>query len=303
MSVYIRAKELILGSRLKRLSDRFLNEVSVIYKSQNIPFEPSWFAIFYILDRHGKTTISQLAYELDLTQSAISQTISILENKGLIKVGTQKGDKRIKVLELTEDAFKLLLQVKPLWKLIKAKMREVLNEGENSKYLLEALDELEISCQRKSLSQRVLEELSNIDYSIVADYRGEFYLQLKRLFFNWMFNFGCIKSSLVNDFKDTLKKSKLLFALKDREAVACVLGVEEKAETLVFVCDKDDVDNRIAAELFLRFIGQFSLKKAKVYLDADKPLIIKILAENGFRKVATEEKTDVNKRLAIFERG
>ncbi|WP_025209179.1 MarR family winged helix-turn-helix transcriptional regulator [Hippea sp. KM1] len=303
MSVYLQAKELILGSRFKRLSDRFFNEVALIYKSQNIPFEPSWFAIFYILDRHGKTTISQIAQQLDLTQSAISQTISTLEGKGLVRVGSQKGDKRIKVVELTEEAFKLLSEVKPLWKLIRAKMREILNEGDNSRYMLEALEEFELACQKKSLSQRVLEELNNTDYSVVWGYRGEFYLQLKRLFFDWMFNFGCIEESFVNDFKGILKGAKLLFALKDREVVACVLGLTNKDKNLVFVCDRDDVDNRIAAELFLRFVEQYELNKARVYFDADKPLIINILKQNGFLRVSIQERPDVNRRLAIFERG
>jgi len=46
MNIYADAGLLILGTRMKRISDRFLSEVSKIYKERKIGFEPVWFPVF-----------------------------------------------------------------------------------------------------------------------------------------------------------------------------------------------------------------------------------------------------------------
>ncbi|MEJ2628142.1 MAG: helix-turn-helix domain-containing protein, partial [bacterium] len=73
---YRRVGELILGTRLKRISDKFLTDVSKIYKKLNIPFEVSWFPIFYLLNEKGKLSVTDLARELEITHSAVSQMIN-----------------------------------------------------------------------------------------------------------------------------------------------------------------------------------------------------------------------------------
>ena len=40
---------LVFGSRLKRLGDTFINDINRIYKDHKIPFDASWFPVFYIL--------------------------------------------------------------------------------------------------------------------------------------------------------------------------------------------------------------------------------------------------------------
>ena len=69
MSFYSEIGELILGTRLKRISERFLIDLSKIYKSRNIPFEPSWFSIFYLLDQNKQMSIGEIASKMDISQS------------------------------------------------------------------------------------------------------------------------------------------------------------------------------------------------------------------------------------------
>ena len=84
MIFYREAGELIFGSRLKRISERFLMDVSKIYKSLNIPFEVSWFPLFYLLNERGKLSVTEIARELEITHSAVSQLVTILQKKKLI---------------------------------------------------------------------------------------------------------------------------------------------------------------------------------------------------------------------------
>ncbi len=302
MLVYSLAGELILGSRFKRLSDKYLSNVYRIYREQNIDFEPSWFSIFYLLDRYNQITITDISQMLDLTQSAISQMVSTLESKNLVKVEVHSRDKRVRVVSFTEKGKELLASVKPIWKLIKSKMREMLDEGDNSKYLLDALEEVEVSFERKPLADRVLESLREGGYFFVK-YQDDYYLPLKRILFDWMFNFGAPDSSIVNSFKDAVERNRerILLAVRDREVVASVFGFKSKKDGVVsIVCDREDIDNKIALGLLSKFF-ETNEKPDRVYFDADKPMIEDFLKREGFVKSKIIEKSDVNKKLAVFE--
>jgi len=301
MLIYSLAGELILGSRFKRLSDKYLSNVYRIYREQNIDFEPSWFSIFYLLDRYNQITISDISQMLDLTQSAISQMVSTLESKNLVKVEVHSRDKRVRVVSFTEKGKELLASVKPIWKLIKSRMREMLDEGENSRYLLDALEEIEVSFERKPLVDRVLESLREGGYFFVK-YREDYYLPLKRIFFEWMFNFGAPDGSIVNSFKDIVNRNRdrILLAVKDREVVASVFGFKKEGEgNLCIVCDREDIDNKVALRLLSKFF-ETNEKPDRVYFDADKPMIENFLKIHGFVKAKIVERDDVNKKLAVF---
>ena len=302
MLVYSLAGELILGSRFKRLSDKYLSNVYRIYREQNIDFEPSWFSIFYLLDRYNQITITDISQMLDLTQSAISQMVSTLESKNLVKVEVHRKDKRVRVVSFTEKGKELLVSVKPIWKLIKSNMREILNEGDNSKYLLDALDEMEVSFERKPLAERVLESLREGGYFFVK-YQKDYYLPLKRILFDWMFNFGAPYSDVVNSFEEIVNKNRdrILLAVKDREVVASAFCFEKEDNGNVCVlCDREDIDNKIAFSLLSKFF-EISEKPDKVYFDADKFMIENFLKKHGFVESKIVEKKDVNKRLAVYE--
>ena len=163
MEFYRRTGELIFGTRLKRISDKFLMDVSKIYKSLKIPFETSWFPLFYLLNERGELSVTEIARELKITHSAISQMVTILEKKKLIKFLKDKNDKRKRLIYFTPQGLKLLGTLVPIWESIKNKMEEILKEKEHSRYLLVALNELEDSMEKDSLYQRVIKDLRKIN--------------------------------------------------------------------------------------------------------------------------------------------
>lgn len=159
MSVYKIAGELIVASRLKRLSEKFLSDVSKVYKSEELPFETSYFPVFYLLDLYGTLKISDVAQELEITQSGASQMVNALVKKGLIRYVKDKGDKRIRTISFTTFGAELLNEIKPIWKSIQNSYRALLEEGDNSRYFFQALEEIEDNSTRKNLFTRVSEEL------------------------------------------------------------------------------------------------------------------------------------------------
>lgn len=163
MTFYQNVGELILGTRLKRLSDRLLTDISKIYKSKEIPFEPSWFPVFYLLDNKEKLSVSELAQITGITQSGASQMVTLLVRKGLIEYSHDEADKRVRYFSFTPEGLSLLGDIKPVWKSLKASIHSLLSENESSALLFSALAEFEDSMETKSVYSRVIENLNKTE--------------------------------------------------------------------------------------------------------------------------------------------
>lgn len=159
MSFYKEAGELIFGTRLKRISDRFLLDVSQVYKKLEIPFEVSWFPLFYLLHHKNGLSVTEIARELHITHSAVSQLVTNLEKKNLVMFIDDKNDRRKRIIGFTEKGHKMMHELKPVWKSMKESMRFLLNKKENSARLLKALDEIEETLEKQSLCERVLKNI------------------------------------------------------------------------------------------------------------------------------------------------
>ena len=64
-----------LGSRLKRLSDRLMQDGNLIYQELGLDFKPAWFPTFELLHRQGATPVGQIAQQVGVTHVAINQVL------------------------------------------------------------------------------------------------------------------------------------------------------------------------------------------------------------------------------------
>ncbi|MEO1784190.1 MarR family winged helix-turn-helix transcriptional regulator [Thermodesulfobium sp. 4217-1] len=299
MRIFDSARELILGTRLKQLSDRYLGDVSKIYKKCGIEFEPSWFGIFFLLDRHKSLTLSEIAENMDITLSGISQIILILSKKNLIVANTIKNDKRKKVISLTAKGEDLLRRVKPIWKSISLKMNEILLEGGHSKNLLDALSEVERSFEKLSLSERVLLHIHSSKFT-TQKFSPKYYSNLKKLIFHWIYDFYI--PHFVSDLKNTLEKNAehILFALKDREVAAAAIGIMENDSLNLYLFDRSDVDDSILTLISQRYIEHNLQKISSIELDSGKSALREFIEERGFKFEREKSFPDSTKMLAIY---
>ncbi|RXK86178.1 MarR family winged helix-turn-helix transcriptional regulator [Filimonas effusa] len=155
MNFYQSLGFLVFGSRLKRLGDTFLGDVSAIYKAHQIPFDASWFPVFYLLSREKEVSIKDIAETLNTSHSAASQMVSNLEEKGLIKTTASASDARRKVVTFTSKGSKLLQKIQPVWEALQQAMQQLAHESAASAQVLTALTELENNIQANSLFNRV----------------------------------------------------------------------------------------------------------------------------------------------------
>lgn len=162
--MYRELGSLLLASRMKRLGDRLLSEIARAYRGLNIGFEPSWFPVFYLLDRDEVHSVSSLAREMGVTDSAVSQLIRQLKEREFIKMTTQKIDKRTGNIQLSESGTDLLNQVKPVWQAIESTLEENLISGHYGPSLLYALAELEDFIDKNDLAQRINDQVNVLLY-------------------------------------------------------------------------------------------------------------------------------------------
>ncbi|UPK71611.1 MarR family winged helix-turn-helix transcriptional regulator [Chitinophaga filiformis] len=161
MSFYASLGYLVFGSRLRRLSEYFLMEVNKVYEQSGIAFDASWFPVFYILSRQQNIPLIDIAEQLEVSHSAVSQLITGLKKKGLVKTAPCPDDGRRQLVMLSKKGEELLQQVQPVWAAITEAMKELTEEHKQSRLLLEAVSQVESAVQETPLSIRILASMKN----------------------------------------------------------------------------------------------------------------------------------------------
>ena len=166
MDFYKAAGGLILGTRLKRLSDRFLQEVGQIYQELEIEFEPSWFPVFFLIREKGDLSMTDIASAMDVSHSAISQMISSLRKRELIQLIEDPQDARRKKISLTKFGEDLLQKVTPVWHSMQLAMPSLWGGESQQREFLEGLDALEDRLSQKVFSAKTLSLVPDLDFEL-----------------------------------------------------------------------------------------------------------------------------------------
>jgi DNA-binding MarR family transcriptional regulator len=152
---YEKLGQLVLGSRLRKLSERLMLEMGNIYKAKSIEFEPGWFHIMYLLSENEKMSITQISEMLQVSHPSVIQVIGVLEKRDIVKISIDSNDKRKRMVELSDNGTNLLERIKPVWNEIDQMMIAFLSEDEFSKNILNAITEIEKKLDSKPLSERM----------------------------------------------------------------------------------------------------------------------------------------------------
>jgi DNA-binding MarR family transcriptional regulator len=146
------------GTRLKLLTEKFLQDAGKVYKYKNIEFEPRWFVMFSLLSEISPLSITEITAELGFTQPAVTQIANILIEKKLVKAVTHKTDTRVKLLELTAKAKKLIPELKPVWEGFNSAINDLFYETGYD--VLKVIDNIESALEKKDMFTRVKEKIN-----------------------------------------------------------------------------------------------------------------------------------------------
>jgi DNA-binding MarR family transcriptional regulator len=162
MNFYQNLGYLVLGSRLRRLSEVFLSEINRAYQNQAIDFDASWFPVFYLLSKNGSLSIKELSEQIEISHPAASQLITGLKNKNLVATNTCADDGRRQLVQLTDEGEKLLLQVLPVWDAVSTTMQQLAESETGCADILPAITSLEHTFRSANLAERITEKLAVI---------------------------------------------------------------------------------------------------------------------------------------------
>jgi DNA-binding MarR family transcriptional regulator len=144
MNLYQSLGYLVLGSRLRRLSESFLSEINRAYQNEGIDFDASWFPVFYLLSKNDSLSIK-----------AASQLIANLKNKNLVTSATCADDGRRQLVQLTFEGRELLAKILPVWEAILLTMGDLMEQEPGCRELLPAISALENAFKQTTLADRI----------------------------------------------------------------------------------------------------------------------------------------------------
>lgn len=182
----IRTTELAMGSRLKILSDSLYAMGDRIYRDNNIPFQARWFPIIYVLHQQGPSAVTELARELGVTHSAVSQLARKIIKNGLVQNHSDPGDERRRILSLSPKGEALCERMVPVWDDILHAIREVISHSGVD--LMNALASFERELEKESLDVLVRKRMQARQGGSVEilQYQSEYRAEFKRLNVEWL---------------------------------------------------------------------------------------------------------------------
>jgi DNA-binding MarR family transcriptional regulator/N-acetylglutamate synthase-like GNAT family acetyltransferase len=217
------------GSRLKNFSDLLIRDVTQIYSEQNIDFEPRWFTLMMLLEREGELSVTGIAQRLNQTHPAVIQVATVLEREGLVNSTKKEQDARKRYLKLSSKGKKLISEIEPLWKSIENATQILLEETDPD--FLNALYKIEMHLQKKSLYERIKEQIKKSEYekiSIVA-YSPELKKHFKRLNYEWLEKYFEVEEAdrivLENPETEIIDKGGEIFFAMVGEQIAGTVGI------------------------------------------------------------------------------
>ena len=120
---------LSLGSRLKRLSDQMMYQVSDIYRHRQIDFEPSWLPVFSLLQDGKARAITDISQALGLAHPSVIQITNAMIKKGVATSQKDPADSRRRLIQLTEEGKGTQAELTEVWDDIRQSVDQIMHDA------------------------------------------------------------------------------------------------------------------------------------------------------------------------------
>jgi len=215
MDIIQRLGPLAFASRLKRISERLMRDVSKIYDELEVEFQARWFPVMYLLGQKSPMSVTEIARELGLTHPAINQISNGMARAGLIKSAKASGDERKRMLSISAEGGKVLKALVPVWKDIEATTQDLIDESSSN--LLSTLDAIEQALNERDMYQRVTARIKERQYNAVEiiDYAPQYKSYFESLNREWLEKYFTVEDRdrklLTNPQREIIKKGGFIF--------------------------------------------------------------------------------------------
>ena len=146
-----------LAARLKRISDRMIQESRSLYRQLDATIEPNWYLVFLLLERRGALSVVEIARELRMAHPSVATVIARMLARGLLEATDNHGDRRRRLLRLSPTGRAQLVALRPAWEAARRGLEQLIDESGGA--FLPALDSLEAALTRRGFRRRTLDVL------------------------------------------------------------------------------------------------------------------------------------------------
>jgi DNA-binding MarR family transcriptional regulator len=144
---------------LRQLLDAMDADIARLYTERGIAgVRPRFVAPLIRLGRRGGMTIRQLAESLELTHSAMSQTVAALQRDGLVNTAA-RAEARTREVVLTDRGRDLLPFLEAEWRATEAVVAEL--DAEIPYALSQVVRDLQAALARRSFHDRIADRIDS----------------------------------------------------------------------------------------------------------------------------------------------
>jgi DNA-binding MarR family transcriptional regulator len=152
---------LALAARLKRISDRMIQESRLLYRQLEATVEPNWYLVFLLLERYGELSVTEIADALQMAHPSIATVIARMEERGYLEAADNPVDRRQRLLRLSALGHAQLAASRPAWDAVRRGLQQLIDESGGT--FLPALDSLEAALTRRGFRHRTLDALRDLE--------------------------------------------------------------------------------------------------------------------------------------------
>lgn len=296
MDFYRHTGKMALGSRLRRLSEKFTEDARKIYALYGVTLDPKWFPVFYVLAETEEVSITEIADIIGHTHPSVSKIVKEMKQKGLVVTKKSPHDARVSIATLSDTGKHLIPDLERQYKDVTHAVEHLLSETTHD--LWKAIEEMEFLLTEKSFFHRVKEvqktrECSHIE--LIA-YSSEFQADFKRLNCEWIETYFELEEAdsyaLDKPYETIIHPGGYIYLARYQGEIVGTCALLKKDEE-IYELAKMAVTERVRGKGVGWLLGQASLSKARelgakmVYLESNTSLepAIQLYKKLGFRKI------------------
>ncbi len=296
MDFYAKTGKLALGSRLRRLGEKLLEDGLKIYALYGVELDPKWFPVFYILTQEETLAITEIAIKIGHSHPSVSQIVKEMKKKGVVTMQKSKSDGRVSKVSLTEKGKSIALKMDTQLIDVKDATEELLNESHHS--LWKAIEDMEFLLSKENFFKRVYKKRKERESKLVEiiDYDPKYKTVFRDLNHAWIKKYFQLELADNNTLDNPETKiiqpgGYICFARYEEEIVGTCALIKMNDDT--YELAKMAVTETARGKNIGWLIGQHIIQKArdlgakKVYLESNTKLepAINLYYKLGFQRV------------------
>ena len=292
--------EMVLGSRLRALSDKVTEDAQLIYNLYSVELKPKWFPVFYFLSYQVKgASITAIAKEIGHSHPSVIKIVREMSKKGIVLEKKDALDGRKNNILLTQKGIDISVKIKKQYTDVESAIKNTLRQTKHNIWL--ALQEFEYLLSEKSLYTRVIEEKKIRESSRIEilDYLPEHHKAFQELNEEWITTYFKLEDAdrkALDNPKDYIldKGGKILVAVENKTVLGVCALLKMQDNKYDYELAKMAVSPKARGKGIGYLLGKSIVKKAKelnasyLYLESNTILkpAISLYEKLGFKKIS-----------------